>query len=643
MGLALIMAIIAGSQSAVLAASARTSPLTMHEWSKAVESLPHSKAGCFTASYPAVEWRATRCKEGPRLPDEPANGTASHGPDTVGNGVDYAASISGLISADFGSFTNVSSGISEKGQFNGSGPEIANAYTVQLNTAPFSTAACDGTGNPNGTGSSGCQGWQQFVYSSHDNVLLMQYWLLQYDASCPSGWTPFQFTGSSAIYCYTDSPQVSYPGGGLTAGDLKNLSLAGFANADANDTVVLDNGGTLISVSNPDSFLGLAYSWNAAEFGVYGDYHGGEAVFSSGSSLEAQQQVNGSNVNVAPTCEKAGFTGETNNLNMTTTPAISDSPLYPSVASKQAVGATATASCATTGSPSALNAYGHIGYTADNSSDDLIQTATSDPLAWPSQEGRMDDQSSSDAPAITEFGNEFVMAYTSSSSSHDIYVSTSSNGVTWSAGTIVKGQTTDASPALADYNGKLVMAYIAGNGSNDVIVTTTTTPLAWSNNSYAIPQQSPSPPALAVYNGNLYMALRFNNGSNDIGVTETDNPNDWGTTGALVSGQSTGNSPALAVYNGELVMAYIAGNGSNDVFVTTATNPLDWANNGYVIPQQSPSAPSLFAWAGELDMGLRLNNGSNGIGVTVTTNPSNWGTSGTFVPDQKTSTTPVVF
>jgi hypothetical protein len=643
-GLALVVAIISFSQSAVLAASARPTPLTMPEWNTAVADLSHPGAGCFRASYPVVEWRATRCEAAPKIPVEPRNPALSHMPQTVGAGSnDYSAYVPGLITQVYGSFTNVSSGISEQGQVGGKGSQVANAFSLQLNTQTFDTSACDGTGNSNGIGPNGCQGWEQFVYLTNPNELFIQYWLENYDATCPNGYQPFSFKNSSAIYCYMTTPTTPYPGGALTAADLATVHLTGYATAGGNDGVEVSLGsGQATLVSNSDSVLGLASVWNTAQWGVYGDAGQAEANFSSGSSLQTLMQVDGSSSG-APTCENQGFTGESNNMNRTATPAISTSPAlsYPEMASKQAVGGTGTASCAN--APAALNSYGHIVYQASNGTDDLYQTADASPYLWSGGSSRIKGQLSSDAPAVVKFGKEFVMAYTSSNSTHDIYVSTSSDGQNWTAGTKVKGQTTDVSPALADYRGQLVMAYLAANGTGDVIVTSTTTPLSWTNNSHTIDQESPNPPALAVYGGDLVMAFELDNGSDDIGVTQTTDPSNWGTQGAYLEGQSTDDSPALAVYGGDLVMAYLANDGNGDIYVTTASNPLSWSNNGYAIPQQSPNPPSMVSWDGNLVMALQFNNGSNDIGITLTQDPSNWGTAATTVPDQLTPNTPVLF
>ena len=75
--------------------------------------------------------------------------------------------------------------------------------------------------------------------------------------------------------------------------------------------------GHATSVTNSDSKVDLATFWNTAEWGVYGDGGGSEANFGSSTTLQAQTALTATS-NAAPTCVKEGFTGETNNLNLTT-------------------------------------------------------------------------------------------------------------------------------------------------------------------------------------------------------------------------------------------------------------------------------------------------------------------------------------
>jgi hypothetical protein len=308
-------------------------------WQHAIANLALPGAGCFNATYPALEWHATQCAVAPELPLAPAVGNLSVPPTSspakpVGDGHDYSAVVSGPITKATGSFANVSPHIKEQGQYDGSGPQLKNTFTLQLNTQFFATPTCSGSSNP-----SNCLGWEQFVYDTHSNIVFMQYWLIDYAASCPSSW----FTYGSD--CYTNSPATRFSGAALTAADLATSVLSGSAAKGGNDAVELTNGSHASSVDNADTVLDLSHSWNTTEFDVFGDGGGAQAVFGTATTFEAQTSLLSSS-QAAPECVKEGFTGETNNLKLTGTPALGTEST-PTMGSEQTNGTKTHVSCAT--------------------------------------------------------------------------------------------------------------------------------------------------------------------------------------------------------------------------------------------------------------------------------------------------------
>ena len=242
----------------------------------------------------------------------------------------------GLISQATGTFQDVSSGITERGYPGGTGSLTSNAFSLQLNSQFFAgSPACSGAGDP-----SGCQAWQQFVYTyvtPKISLIFMQYWLIGYDATCPSGWSPH----SDDCWTNSSAAQVST----LTASQLAGLRLTASAQSGGNDDVSLAvESGAATSVSSSDSKVNLASHWNTTEWGVFGDGNYSEAYFGSGTTLEAQTALTATN-SAAPYCILGGFTGETNNLTPTSTPALG-SESSPTMASTQTYGTTGTASCA---------------------------------------------------------------------------------------------------------------------------------------------------------------------------------------------------------------------------------------------------------------------------------------------------------
>lgn len=325
--------------SAPASAATRPTVKTKAQWQAAIAHLRQPGSGCYRASYPAVKWHSVSCVAAPKIPLVPAPLTRAGrhgGPETVGDGTDYSAVVSGLISKAVGTFTNVSSGITEKGQPGGSGGQTSNAFSLQLNSQFFSgSPACAKSGDP-----SGCLAWQQFVYTyetSRSSYIFMQYWLINYDATCPSGW----YTYSTDCYTNSNAATVST----LTAAELATVNLTATAASGGNDAVSMSVGsGKATSVSNSDSKVDLATYWNTAEWGVYGDGGGSEANFGSSTTLQAQTALTATS-NSAPSCVEEGFTGETNNLKLTTTPALG-SESSPTMATRQTNGTSGTASCA---------------------------------------------------------------------------------------------------------------------------------------------------------------------------------------------------------------------------------------------------------------------------------------------------------
>ena len=209
------------------------------------------------SSNPLLQWHDNTCKVAPEVPFAPAplstpanSAPASLAPAnvapanaTVGNATDYSAKVAGTISSATGSFAAVSPTITETGQYGGQGAQIANTFSLQLNTEFFSNSpTCSGSAVP-----SNCLAWQQFIYAndSNGNEVFMQYWLINYNATCPSG----RYSYSSD--CYTNSQASLFPGGTLTAADLATAQLTGSALPGGNDEVTLTFGGQGSSVDLP--------------------------------------------------------------------------------------------------------------------------------------------------------------------------------------------------------------------------------------------------------------------------------------------------------------------------------------------------------------------------------------------------------
>jgi len=328
----------AASRPSVAVAATHPDVSTKAKWQTAIAQVPERGTGCYQASYPSLQWHSVKCVAAPKIPLAPAlrPGSAKHtGPLTVGDGTDYSAVVSGLISKATGTFTNVSSGISEKGDVGGSGSKVSNSFSLQLNSQFFTgSPACAHASVP-----ADCQAWQQFVYTyngGNTGDVYMQYWLIDYSASCPSGWSSY----SSDCYTNSNASEVS----GITAAELATVSLSATAASGGNDAVSLSLGsGSATTVTGKDTKVDLAAYWNTTEWGVYGDGGGSAADFGTSNTLEAVTALT-STSSSAPSCVEEGFTGETNNLTLAATAALGTASL-PTIGSKQTDGTPGTASC----------------------------------------------------------------------------------------------------------------------------------------------------------------------------------------------------------------------------------------------------------------------------------------------------------
>lgn len=293
---------------------------TQKDWRAAMARLPKREPGCYVASFPRVEWVKVACGPPPKYPILPTRGPAAHFVVGGGGSNDFAASPTGTIIASEGTFVSVSPGITESGPIANSGASLADTYTLQINTNQFSSTACAGSPNPS------CKGWEQFVYvndpSSH--YVFIQYWLIQYNATCPAGWNQFSFSGGTDIYCYQSTTTTSLPAG-QPVSNLGNMTLAG-AVSTTSDSATITAGANMATRVGLNAVAASA-GWTDSEFNIFGDggnsSGGGQAAFGANTTLVVRTTVHNGTRN-APTCRAESFTGETNNLTL-----VGMSPIVP--------------------------------------------------------------------------------------------------------------------------------------------------------------------------------------------------------------------------------------------------------------------------------------------------------------------------
>ena len=286
----------------------------LESWRQTILHTKKPKKSCFVALYPDKAWTEVMCTKPPKVPQPPAKGPRAN---TVGNGVDLSAqAASGFISQGEGWFDSATGVTSE------AGGGTANAFTLQLNSEYMSgTSACKTI--------AGCQGWEQFVFSNSQceaswayphlgskSCVYIEYWLIGYGSTCPS--SAWNSTGTD---CWINGATATpVPPQTVTSAELETLKLTGqiAGISGAEDTVLLTIGTTVYSAPGDDYIPDLGSLWQIAEFNIFGDCCGSEAVFNSGSTLEVRTLVDSGTAS-APTCSASGYTGETNNLTLVDT------------------------------------------------------------------------------------------------------------------------------------------------------------------------------------------------------------------------------------------------------------------------------------------------------------------------------------
>jgi hypothetical protein len=336
------------------------------------------KKGCFEATYPNREWREVTCVPGPDYPMPPKGGPR---PLIVGAGDDIAAQApTGHISSAIGSFDTLTNVTSESGTIANSGPAVANAYTLQMNTDFFAgTAACNTAAVP-----ANCTAWEQFVYENGGTFgrAYIQYWLVQYSKPCPAGqgWTSTPVANIPGTSCFKNNSGGTVPVPPQPITNLGNLSLTGSVGA-AGDRVTLFDG-TVLHSKDGDNAVDAAAGWTTAEFNVLGD--GGDSTgasqanFNPGAEIIVRTRINYGG-RMAPGCLATGFTAETNSLSFgPTMPAASQPGPAVIFRTSSAGGASSNCAAAVTVGDTHLQTFGGLFYDFQASGDFLLVQSAPD-------------------------------------------------------------------------------------------------------------------------------------------------------------------------------------------------------------------------------------------------------------------------
>lgn len=186
-----------------------------------------------------------------------------------------------------------------------------NYYSLQVNSNTFKSPMCSGASDP-----SACRGWVQFIFGNNarNGSLLLQYWLIGYNATCPDGWA------THGTDCFVNSSLTTVPWQPIT--NLGNLTLSG--------TAGIPTGGfgnfnmAELTVGSSDTYyatfvdnMGLGTHWTEVEYNVFGWSNGSIARFNDGASigfLLGAQAWDANGNSATPACKNRSWTGEQDNL-----------------------------------------------------------------------------------------------------------------------------------------------------------------------------------------------------------------------------------------------------------------------------------------------------------------------------------------
>ena len=237
----------------------------------------------------------------------------------------------------------------------------------------------------------------------------------------------------------------------------------------------------------------------------------------------------------------------------------------------------------------------------DSSSSQLWVSRSLDGLNWQDTQ-QIAGQDTSTVPAISAFTsntdniNYLYMVYSDSNSSQ-LWVSRSLDGLNWQNTQQIAGQNTSI-PAISAFTPNtgtvsyLYMIYSDSN-SSQLWVSRSLDGLNWQDTQQIV-NQGTSVPAIAAFtsqaDGINYLYMVYSDSiSSQLWVSRSVDGLNWQDT-QQIAGQFT-STPAIAVFDGYLYMVY-SGSTNSQLWVTCSADGLNWSNP-VEIQGQSTSVPAL--------------------------------------------------
>jgi len=193
-----------------------------------------------------------------------------------------------------------------------------------------------------------------------------------------------------------------------------------------------------------------------------------------------------------------------------------------------------------------------------------------------------------------------------------IYVTSTSDGSSWSSWSQLSGPLTNTGVALAAFNGKLYCVN-KGYNNNEMWMFSTSDGTNWAGNSQIPNKYSPATAALKVYNNKMYVVVKGTD--NKLYSFWTGNGIDW-SAAYNIQNQFTSSAPALGVLDGRLQCVWIANDGSNKLYYSSSSDGQNWSAPLLIPGQKATAAPALGEFGTKLYCAYKSTDGTNNIYLT---------------------------
>ena len=264
------------------------------------------------------------------------------------------------------------------------------------------------------------------------------------------------------------------------------------------------------------------------------------------------------------------------------------------------------------------------------------------------------------SPAAAVFQGGIYIAFQANDPSHSLYLSSSSDGKTWTTPAVgYPGIQLGSAPAMAEFKGRLYIAFQANDPSHSLYVTSSSDGKTWTTPAVGYPGiqiggtpninpvdgsvATPTVLAMAEFNGRLYIAFQANDSSHSLYLTSSSDGTTWTTPAVGYPGIQIGGAPAMAAFNGYLYIAFQANDPSHSLYVTRSSDGSTWTTPAVEFAGITiGSAPTMSVRNQTLFLAFQANDSSHLLYVTETSDGTNWLTPASRYPDINVGNAPAL-